>query len=83
MIRKASDITVDHWQIQMPQGFGLAKATIDFVAPDLLILSRFHIRPEDFMNNPLSADEFGQLSDVIALRTAARDSASSCLASAV
>jgi hypothetical protein len=65
-------ITVDHGQIQMPSDFGLAKPTIEFIRPDLLIMSQFRVQADDFTKNPVSDEEFTGFPTIDVLRASAK-----------
>jgi hypothetical protein len=64
------DITINHGVIQMPPEFGFTTTAIEFVPPDLHIMSEFRVRADDFMTDPVTdISAFKSLEDI---QTAAR-----------
>jgi hypothetical protein len=66
------DITVTNGQLHMPAEFGLAIQNVDFVEPDLHIMTQFNIKAESFTNNPVTIGEMDSFPSLAALKAGAR-----------
>jgi hypothetical protein len=64
------DISVENSLIKMPPELGAQPVMVDFVEPDLFIMSQFHIHAEDFTKNPVTIDELASFETVGHLRDA-------------
>ena len=66
------DISLDGTKIVMPPEMAMIASKIEFIKPDMHILSQLHVRPEDFVWNPVVLEELPSFKTMQALNEAAR-----------
>lgn len=66
------DISIDDSKIVMPSEIGMIASKIEFVKPDMHILSQLQVHPDYFSGNPVTSEELSTFDSLEKLNEAAR-----------